>query len=90
MKMGTGGAGLGFGAQRYELVILFEDASRLATFIDGGWEGGVAASATAGDNSVGAASGFLEGTAVFTLDQRGVMAAADISGTRFWVNGDLN
>ena len=90
MKMGTGGAGLGFGAQRYELVILFEDARRLATFVDGGWDGGVAANATAGGSAADAGSGFLDGAAVYTLGQRGVMASVDISGTRFWVDGDLN
>ena len=89
MKMGTGGLGLGIGAQRYELVILFEDAARLQTFVDGGWDGGIAASATGGSESAGAGSGFLDGAAVYTLDERGLMAAVDISGTRFWVNGDL-
>jgi lipid-binding SYLF domain-containing protein len=90
MRMGAGGVGLGFGEQRYDLVILFESADRLKTFVDGGWDGGVAARATAGSDSAGAGSGFLDGAAVYTLDERGVMAAADISGTRFWVNGDLD
>jgi lipid-binding SYLF domain-containing protein len=89
-KMGTGGAGLGFGAQRYDIVILFESADRLKTFVDGGLDGGLAAQATAGSDSSGATSGFLVGAAVYTLDERGLMAAADISGTRFRVNGDLN
>src|SRR5690606_36279167 len=38
MRMGTGGIGLGIGAQRYDLVILFETDAHLDRFIQGGWD----------------------------------------------------
>jgi len=90
MKMGMGGVGLGFGAERYDMVILFETASRLKTFIDGGWDGTAAAKALAGSDAAGVASGFIDGTVVYTLGDKGLMASADVSGTRFWVDEKLN
>jgi lipid-binding SYLF domain-containing protein len=89
MKMGLGGVGLGIGGQRYSLVILFETAERLQAFIDGGWDSGVAAQATGGSEAAGTGTGFLDGAALYTLDQKGLMASVDVSGTRFWVNEDL-
>jgi lipid-binding SYLF domain-containing protein len=90
MKMGMGGVGFGIGGQRYDMVILFETAERLKTFIDGGWDGTAAAKAVAGSDAAGAASGFIDGAAVYTLGEKGLMASADVSGTRFWVDEDLN
>lgn len=90
MKMGTGGVGLSFGARRYDLVILFETEARLQTFIDGGWDSSAAANATAGRGSAGVASTFFDGVAFYQLTNKGLMASADVSGTRFWVAEDLN
>lgn len=89
MKMGLGGVGFGFGGQQYDMVILFETADRLNTFIDGGWDGQAAAKAVAGGETVGAGSGFIDGAIVYTLGEKGLMASADISGTRFWVDEEL-
>jgi len=47
MKLGMGGVGLAFGGQHYDMVILFETADRLKTFVDGGWDGRAAAKAVA-------------------------------------------
>jgi lipid-binding SYLF domain-containing protein len=90
MKMGMGGVGLGFGGQRYDMVILFETAERLRTFIDGGWDGQAAAKAVAGSDTAGVGSGFIDGAIVYTLGEKGLMASADVSGTRFWVDDTLN
>jgi lipid-binding SYLF domain-containing protein len=90
MKMGTGGVGLSFGARRFDLVILFETEARLNTFIDGGWDSTAAANATAGHDSAGVASTFFDGIAFYQLSNKGLMASADVSGTRFWVDEDLN
>lgn len=37
-----------------------------------------------------AGSGFIEGAIVYTLGRKGLMASADVSGTRFWVDDKLN
>ena len=90
MRMGTGGLGLGIGAQRYELVILFEDTAHLARFTEGGWDASASAAAAAGSEGVLVNSSFIDGVALFQQTRRGLMAQADVSGTRFWPIDDLN
>jgi lipid-binding SYLF domain-containing protein len=90
MKMGMGGVGLGIGGQKYDMVILFESAARLQTFIDGGWDSAAAAKAVAGGDAANAAVDFIDGVIIYTFGEKGLMASADVSGTRFWVDEDLN
>jgi lipid-binding SYLF domain-containing protein len=90
MKMGSAGVGLSFGARRYDLVILFETPEHLANFEQGGWDSSATAEATAGTESKGVGSTFFDGIAIFRMTNRGLMANADVSGTRFWVAEDLN
>jgi len=90
MNMGMAGVGWSFGAQTYDLIVVFETADRLQNFISGGWEGAAGAQASAGDSAAEAAVGFIEGTAIFTLTETGAMASANVTGTRFWVSEELN
>ena len=89
MKMGMAGVGLGIGAEKYDMVILFETVERLQTFIDGGWDSEAGAKAVAGSDGAGVASGFIDGTRIYTLTDKGLMASADVTGTRFWVDDEL-
>lgn len=90
MRLGTGGLGFGIGAQRYDLVILFESPDQLDRFIQGGWDASASAQAAAGTDGVAVNSSFVDGIAFFQMTNRGLMAQADISGTRFWPIDDLN
>jgi lipid-binding SYLF domain-containing protein len=90
MRMGMGGIGLGIGAQRYDLVVMFEDAAHLNRFVEGGWDASASAQAAAGSDGITFTSSFVGGVAVFQLTDRGLMAQADVSGTRFWVIDELN
>jgi lipid-binding SYLF domain-containing protein len=90
MHMGMGGIGLGIGAQRYTLVIMFESESRLNKFVTGGWDSSATAEAAAGKEGVAVRSSFINGVAFFQLTDKGLMAHADVTGTRFWVDDDLN
>ena len=90
MKMAMGGVGFTYGAEQYDVVMLFQNTDRLKAFIDGGWDAGAAAEASAGGNSAAAGAAFIDGAAVFTLTGTGAMASASVSGTRFWVDEDLN
>lgn len=90
MRMGTGGLGLGIGAQTYDLVILFKGQGQLERFVQGGWNASTAAQAAAGQDGVAATSSFVNGIAIFQLTSKGLMAQADLSGTRFWRVDDLN
>jgi len=90
MKMGSAGAGLSFGAEKFDMVFLFQTHDRLNEFISGGWDSAAAAKATAGKDSAGAASDFFDGQIIYTLSDKGLMASADVSGTKFWADEDLN
>ena len=90
MKMGSAGAGLTFGADVFDMIFLFETKERLEKFIAGGWDSAASAKATAGTNAAGAASDFFEGQKLYTISDKGFMASADISGTKFWADDDLN
>jgi lipid-binding SYLF domain-containing protein len=89
MRMGTGGIGLGIGGQRYSLVMLFETVDRLDKFLAGGWDSSASAEAAAGQEGVAVRSSFIDGMAFFQITDKGLMAWADVSGTKFWVTEDL-
>lgn len=90
MKMGTAGLGLGLGAQKYQLIFLFEDNKTFQNFVDKGWEANAQANAVAGTKGVNAAATFMNGLAVFQLTEKGLMLSADIAGTKYWQNKKLN
>jgi lipid-binding SYLF domain-containing protein len=89
MRMGTGGVGLGIGGQRYSLVILFETEDRLSKFVAGGWDSSATAEAVAGQEGVAVRSSFIDGIALYQISEKGLMAHADVSGTKFWVTEEL-
>lgn len=90
MRMGSGGVGLGAGIQSYRLVVFFETQDALKHFIDGSWDASTSAQAAAGKSGVNAASSFVDHVAVFQLTNKGLMAQADLTGTRFWKSESLN
>jgi len=89
MRMGMGGIGLGIGAQRYSLVILFETPDHLNKFVAGGWDSSATAEAAAGQEGAAVRSSFYKGVAFYQITDKGLMAHADVTGTRFWVIDDL-
>ncbi len=90
MKMGTVGVGLGLGAKSYQVVFLFQDKRTFDSFVDTGWQADAAAGAVAGTEGAAAQTGFVNGLAVYQLSQKGLMAQADIAGTKYWKNKKLN
>lgn len=90
MKMGTGGVGFGIGATKYKVIFLFETEKALKSFVDKGWQADTSAQAAAGDAAVGAAASFKGGIAYYQITDEGVIASADITGTKYWKDDDLN
>jgi lipid-binding SYLF domain-containing protein len=92
MKMGTGGLALGIGAQKYQVVLLFETPQVFNRFIEKGWKAETGATAAAGTAGAGAGAGttFINGIAVYQITEAGLMASADISGTKSILDKDLN
>jgi len=90
MKMGTVGIGFGLGAQNYQVIFLFQDEQTFRNFVDKGWKADASAQAAAGTEGVGGQAGFVNGIAVYQLTDKGLMASADIAGTKYWKNKKLN
>ena len=90
MRMGTAGLNLGLGAQKYQVVFLFEDSDTFNRFVDKGWQAEGGANAVAGTAGANAEASFSQGLAVYQLTEGGLMLQADISGTKYWKSDDLN
>jgi len=90
MKMGTGGVGLGIGVKKYQVVFLIQDSQTFDNFVNKGWQADAGAGAVAGEAEVGVMTDFVNGLAVYKLTEKGLMASADISGTKYWQNDKLN
>ena len=90
MKMGTGGVGLGLGVNKYQVVFLFQNEKTLKNFIDSGWQADAGATASAGKHAADAKTNFVNGLAIYQLTEKGLMANADIAGTKYWLNDKLN
>jgi lipid-binding SYLF domain-containing protein len=90
MRLFTGGIGLGVGAQNYDLFVLFQTESKLNQFITGTWDASTSAQAAAGTEGVTFMSSFVDGVALYQITDKGLMAWADVSGTRFKVVSELN
>jgi lipid-binding SYLF domain-containing protein len=90
MKMGTAGIGFGIGGQKYQVIFLFETEKSLKSFVEKGWQADTSAQAAAGDAATSAAASFKEGIAYYQITEKGLIASADITGTKYWKNDDLN
>jgi lipid-binding SYLF domain-containing protein len=90
MKVGTVGVGLGLGAQKYQVIFLFQDEKTFKNFVDKGWQADATAQAAAGTAGVGGQTGFVNGIAIYQITDKGLMASADIAGTKYWKNKKLN
>jgi len=90
MMVGTVGVGLGLGAQKYQVVFLFQDEQTFNNFVEKGWQADATAQATAGTAGVGGQTGFVNGVAIYQITDKGLMASADIAGTKYWKNKKLN
>src|SRR5690606_28589756 len=90
MRMGSAGVGLTVGVSRYNIVILFETQEKFDAFVRGGWDSAATAQAAAGTSGAQVSSTFFDGVAYYQLGRRGLMASADVSGTRFWAADELN
>ena len=90
MKMGTGGIGFGLGGQKYQVIFLFQDEKTSHNFVEKGWKAVASAQAAAGTDGANATTGFVNGVAVWQITEKGLMASADITGTKYWKNKKLN
>ena len=89
MKMGTAGVALGIGVKTYSVIMMFENEKVFENFVKNGWQADTQAGASAGEKGASVETTFHNGMAVFVRTKKGLMASADVSGTKYW-KSDLN
>ncbi len=89
MNMATAGVGYGIGIKRYQVIMMFDNEDVFRNFIEKGWQAEMQAGAAAGTEGMAFEKKFHEGMIVFVRTKKGLMASADISGTKYW-KSDLN
>jgi lipid-binding SYLF domain-containing protein len=78
-----GSIGFQLGGQSYTEIIAFETRDALATFKEGNFRFAAQATAVAIKSGAGANADFIDGVAVFTMDEAGLMGEASIGGQKF-------
>lgn len=94
MRSGVGGLGIGLGAKDYRQLMVFNSQEAMFDFINGDWDWGGQASATAKADQKGAAATVAENVGeaveVYTLTESGLSAELMATGTKYWVVDELN
>ncbi len=90
MKMGTAGVGFGLGGQKYQVIFFFQTKEVFDRFVNEGWQADASAKAAAGTHGANAKTAFTNGLAIYQLTKAGLIANADISGTKYWKDDKLN
>ncbi len=79
--------GLQLGAQSYTEIVCFENEHALQRFMDDDLAFDAQATAVAVEAGTGANAKYRDGVAVFTTDEKGLMAEAAVGGQRFTFEG---
>ena len=92
MNMGTAGVGLSFGLGGFDTqqIMFFETDWDFADFLRNGYDATAEAGALAGADRSNLGMRFVDGRAVFVLTTDGWKVSATATGTRYWIDGDLN
>jgi lipid-binding SYLF domain-containing protein len=90
MNMGTAGIGATIGVKSFQVVFIFESEKAFSDFIEYGWQAETSATAAAGTKGKAVSASFIHGVAIYQITNKGLMAQADVSGTKFWKSKKLN
>ncbi len=90
MRMASLGASIGGGIQYFKLIFFFENKASYDSFINSGWEAKGEGDMVMGKDSLSTGVRFVDGKAIFALNDTGVMLGANISGTKYWKDQKLN
>jgi lipid-binding SYLF domain-containing protein len=90
MKMGSAGIGLTLGGQKYRVIFLMQDSQTFERFVTSGLYADASARAAAGKEGSASGTAFVNGLAIFQLNEAGLMASVDISSTWYSRDDELN
>ena len=94
MKMAEFQPGLGLGAEKYRLVLIFWNSAAFNEFVTSGWELGGNAMAAAKDNSGGGGAAgavtFSHGVKMYQLSETGAIVGVSLTAAKYYKDDDLN
>jgi lipid-binding SYLF domain-containing protein len=90
MKMGSAGIGLTLGGQKYRVVFLMQDSQTFERFVTKGWYADASARAAAGKEGGASGTAFVNGLAIYQLNDAGLMASVDVASTWYTKDEELN
>ncbi len=94
MRMSSNSLNLGVSATENRLVLIFKDQATFDKFVAGTWQwGGNAAAGAKGDNSGkmdNSAGASNDNVTVYQLTNSGFALTANLGGSRFWPDKDMN
>jgi lipid-binding SYLF domain-containing protein len=95
MKMAEFQPGLGLGAEKYRIVLIFENSDAFNKFITSGWEIGANAMAAAKDDKGGGggdagAVTVSDGVKMYQLSDTGALVGVSITAAKYYKDDDLN
>ncbi len=94
MKMKEFQPGLGLGAEKYRLVLIFWNSDAFNEFVTSGWELGGNAMAAAKDNSGGGGAAgavtFSHGVKLYQLSDTGAIVGVSLTAAKYYKDDDLN
>jgi lipid-binding SYLF domain-containing protein len=92
MEMGTGGMGAAFGIGGFasQFVIMFETPIDFDRFVTNGYDAAADAGMMAGEDRASETVQFSEGRSTFVLGKTGWRVNANLTGTKYWRDADLN
>ncbi len=92
MEMGTGGVGAAFGIGGFasQFVIMFETPVDFDRFVTNGYDADADAGVMAGEDRANETVQFTEGRSIFVLDKSGWRVNANLRGTKYWRDANLN
>lgn len=90
MKMGSAGIGLTLGGQKYRVVFLMQDSQTFERFVTKGWYADASARAAAGREGGASGTAFVNGLAIYQLNDSGLMASVDVASTWYSKDDELN
>ncbi len=94
MKMAEFQPGLGLGASKFRLILVFGNAKAFNDFVTSGWEAGANAMAVAKTKTEGVALAggvkLSEGVEMYQITEEGLIVGVSITGAKFYKNSELN
>ena len=94
MKMAEFQPGLGLGAEKFRVVLVFETPAAFNAFVTSGWEAGANAMAAAKTKTMGGgAAGAVtvsEGVKMYQINEAGLIVGISITGAKYYKDKELN